>query len=121
MPKVWGKSLSFHAQVAVELDKYLRGDRYDPIAVLFAVRIKVEELAYNSLLSIDKEEFVNTHKTRSKLEFCEEKGVSIPETSYLLGLIYNDDLHWRNNRDYITPLVSKLENMTVKKMISELK
>lgn len=121
MPKIWGKSLSFHAQVALELDKYLRGNSYDPIAVLFAVRIKVEELAYNSLLGIDKEEFVNTHKTRSKLEFCEEKGVPIPETSYLLGLIYNDDLHWRNNRDYITPLVSKLENMTVKKMISELK
>ena len=121
MPKVWGKSLSFHTQVALELDKYLRGNSYDPIAVLFAVRIKVEELAYNSLLDIDKEGFVNTHKTRSKLEFCEEKGVPIPETNYLLGLIYNDDLHWRNNRDYITPLVSKLENMTVKKMISELK
>ncbi|EHU9455701.1 hypothetical protein L3I75_004623 [Vibrio vulnificus] len=121
MPKVWGKSLSFHAQVALELDKYLRGSSYDPIAVLFAVRVKVEKLAYNSLLDIDKEKFLDTHKTRSKLEFCEEKGVPIPEISYLLGLIYNDDLHWRNNRDYITPLVSKLENMTVKKMISELK
>jgi hypothetical protein len=121
MPKAWGKSLSFHAQVALELDKYLKGNSYDPIAVLFAVRIKVEELAYKSLLDIDKEKFVNTHKTRSKLEFCEEKGVPIPEINYLLGLIYNDDLHWRNNRDYITPLVSKLENMTVKKMIVELK
>lgn len=121
MPKAWGKSLSFHAQVALELDKYVKGNSYDPIAVLFAVRIKVEELAYKSLLNIDKEEFVNTHKTRSKLEFCEAKGLPIPEINYLLGLIYNDDLHWRNNRDYITPLVSKLENMTVKKMIIELK
>jgi len=120
MPKIWGKSLSFHAQVFIELNNYLKDERYDPIAVLFAIRIKIEKLAYISLPDDYKDKFIITHKTRSKLEFCEEKGILIPETNYLLGLIYNDDLHWRNNRDYITPLVSKLENMTVKKMISEL-
>jgi hypothetical protein len=67
-----------------------------------------------------KIEFLETHKTKSKLEYCEEKGIKIPETHYLLGLIYNDDLHWREHRDYETPLFSKLENMTIKKMIKEI-
>lgn len=121
MKKGWGESKSFYLHVYSEMDKYIAGNKYDPIAVLFAVRIKIEELAYNSLLGCDQSEFINTHKTRSKLEFCESKGIQIQETNYLLGLIYNDDLHWRSNRDYITPLVSKLENVTIKKMISELK
>ena len=57
---------------------------------------------------------------KSKLEFCEENGITISETHYLLGLIYNDDLHWHEQRDYETPLISKLENMTIKKMIQEI-
>ncbi len=120
MPKSWGKSFSFHANSEIELNNYLDGKKYDPIGVLFAIRVKVEKFAFNSLAADDRDVFLSTHKTRSKLEFCEEKGVAIPEIYFLLGLIYNDDLHWRNNRDYITPLVSKLENMTIRTMIGEL-
>lgn len=120
MPIAWGRSLSFHREVSIELIKYLQGSSYDPIAVLFAIRVRIEEFAYNSLFDCDKENFLDTHKTRNKLLFCEDRSIHIPEINYLLGLIYNDDLHWSDNRDYITPLVSKLENITVKKMISEL-
>jgi hypothetical protein len=107
MKKIWGKSHSFYQQVFQEMQNYVSNQDYDPIAVLFAVRIKIEKLAHDSLDPIDQNGFINTHKTKYKLDYCQERGVSIPETCYLLGLIYNDDLHWRDNRDYITPIISK--------------
>lgn len=121
MRKAWGKSHSFYSVVYKEVDKYLNGMAYDAIAVLFAVRIKIEELAFARLPSQPQEnEFLDgQHGTSNKLDYCESIGVSIPETHYLLGLIYNDNLHWNAHRDYETPLISKLENFTIKKMIWE--
>ena len=104
-----------------EVDKYLDSNDYDSIAVLLGIRIEIEKLAYEKLPTQSlKDTFITTHKTKSKLEFCEENGITISETHYLLGLIYNDDLHWHEHRDYETPLISKLENMTIKKMIQEI-
>jgi len=119
--KAWGKSYGFYNLITDEVEKYLKSNDYDPLAVLLGVRVQIEKLAYNRLVSQQvKDTFLTTHKTRLKLEFCEEKGIPIPETHYLLGLIYNDDLHWKQHRDYETPLISKLENMTIKKMIQEI-
>lgn len=88
---------------------------------MFGVRIEIEKLAYEKLSTqLLKDKFIATHKTKSKLEFCEENGITISEIHYLLGLIYNDDLHWHEQRDYETPLISKLDNMTIKKMIQEI-
>ena len=119
--KAWGKSHSFYTVVKNEVDKYLASNDYDSIAVLLGIRIEIEKLAYEKLPTQSlKDTFITTHKTKSKLEFCEENGITISETHYLLGLIYNDDLHWHEHRDYETPLISKLENMTIKKMIQEI-
>jgi hypothetical protein len=118
----WGKSHSFYQEVFKEKENYIRCQKFDPIAVLFAVRIKIEQLAYERLDSQeDKSGFIEAHTTKKKLIYCEEHGVTIPETHYLLGLIYNNNLHWKENTDLITPLMSKLENMTIRKMISEIK
>lgn len=121
MRKVWGRSHSFYNVIYREVNSYLNGTAFDPIAILFAVRIKIEELAYGRLVSdIQREEFLDgQHGTSNKLGYCESVGISIPETYYLLGLIYNDNLHWNDKRDYETPLLAKLENFTIKKMISE--
>lgn len=119
--KVWGKSHSFYTMVKNEVNKYLSSHDYDSIAVLLGVRIEIEKLAYEKLSTqLLKDKFIATHKTKSKLEFCEENGITISEIHYLLGLIYNDDLHWHEQRDYETPLISKLDNMTIKKMIQEI-
>jgi hypothetical protein len=119
--KAWGKSHSFYAVVKNEVDKYLASNDYDSIAVLLGIRIEIEKLAYEKLQTQSlKNTFIATHKTKSKLEFCEENGITISETHYLLGLIYNDDLHWHEHRDYETPLISKLDNMTIKKMVQEI-
>lgn len=116
----WGKSHDFYTYVKHEAVKYLQSHNYDAIAVLIALRIHIEELAYNKLASdAAKQGFIDTHKTANKLDYCEEHGVGIPEIHYLLGLIYNDDLHWREGRDYDTPLRAKLENLTIRNMIRE--
>jgi hypothetical protein len=46
--------------------------------------------------------------------------VSPPESYYLLGIIYNEGMHWRDNKDNISPIASKLENLVIKNMIKEI-
>ena len=122
--KVWGKSHNFYNEVYKEVDKYLKDEDYDAIAVLFGVRIKIEEKIFSKLTEENHKKVFLDEKnngTKHKLEYCtNELGIAIPETFFLLGLIYNDNLHWHQHRDYETPLISKLENMTIKKMIQEI-
>lgn len=100
------------------INKYLKGLKYDPLKICLAVRIKIEELAYTKLEDEDsKSQFIDKHTTKNKLEFVGDKGIDYPETWSLLGVIHNDYLHWRDNRDYETPLISKLSNIIVKHMI----
>lgn len=47
-------------------------------------------------------------------------GINVPELYYLLGIIYNDGLHWHDDQDKTTPLMSKLQNLVIKQMISEI-
>jgi hypothetical protein len=58
--------------------------------------------------------------TRKKLVYAESVGVTVPEYYYLLGVIYNDGMHWRENRDNISPIAAKLENLTIRHMIRQL-
>ena len=117
----WNDSYSFYESACKQLNKYLCDQEYDPIGVLLAVRILIEFSAYNSLDDLQKVQFIKTHKTKNKLNYCvEECGSNIQEVHYLLGIIYNDNLHWHEQRDYETPLYSKLSNPTIKRMISDL-
>ena len=58
--------------------------------------------------------------TRNKLEKAEEMGFVSPESHYLLGIIYNEGMHWKDNIDNISPIASKLENLTIKKLIRDI-
>lgn len=115
----WGDSSIFEQYVFSEFDKYINDEpAYDPFAVCCALRKKIEKYAYDKLVDEGfKAEFLTTHKTPNKLKFSESKGVTIPETFYLLGIIYNDGMHWKNNEAAIS---GKLENMILKKMIREI-
>lgn len=118
----WGNSSSFYNHINTEVQNYLSDQQlqFDCIAVMLALRIKIEQLAYDRLPTQElKNEFLTTHKTKNKLEFCEASGVSIPDTHYLLGIIYNDSLHWQPWKDLETPLISKLKNATIRQLILE--
>lgn len=115
----WGDSSVFDKYVFSEFEKYIANDSvYDPFAVCCALRKKIEKFAYDRLNGADsKEKFLTTHKTPNKLKFAESKGVAVPESFYLLGIIYNDGMHWKNNEAAIS---GKLENMIIKKMITDI-
>lgn len=117
----WRQSVVFHEYANGELTRYLTNKNYDSLAVCFAVRINVERLGYGLLISQEeKDKFLDTHGTNNKMDIVAKTGVDIPESYFLLGLIYNTNLHWTSGRDYVSPLVTKLNHPTIKKLISGL-
>jgi hypothetical protein len=120
IPELWGEGNYFVQHLYNEVTNYLANQPYDPFAVCGGVRVKIEEIAYNRLQSpVAQNAFLTTHKTRSKLEKAEEMGIVSPESHYLLGIIYNEGMHWKDNQDNVSPIASKLENLTIKKLIRD--
>jgi len=120
LPELWGEGKNFLDFLNGEVAKFMNDEQYDPFAICSALRIKIEEIAYNKLRSEEaRTSFLNTKKTRNKLEKAEEMGVVSPESHYLLGIIYNEGMHWKENHDNVSPIVSKLENIVIKNLIKD--
>ncbi len=119
--KDWGTPAAFKKKVDRQLRAYCLqpNDKFDPLAVCISVRIRIEELVYNNLNICDQSEFISTHSTIDKLLLAQNKGVFIPETYFLLGIIYNHPLH-NANEDMSRPLGMKLDNPIIRNMIYEL-
>lgn len=117
----WGEGQNFDAFVNEEYRKYVNSeDDFDPLAVCCAVRKLIEKHAYRQLPTQgDCVTFVATFKTRKKLEFAESVGASIPEYFYLLGVIYNEGMHWREGQDNLSPIAAKLENSTIRSIVCQ--
>lgn len=120
--KDWGCPAAFVKKINRELRTYLLqpGDKYDPLAVCFAVRRRVEELVYLKLQEGHRRSFLSTHGTNEKLREAQSHGVSIPETYFLLGIVYNHPLHIASDEDLSKPLSMKLDNPSIKNMIRKL-
>lgn len=120
--KVRGCPEAFVKKINRELRTYLLqpGDKYDPLAVCFAVRRRVEELVYLKLQEGHRRLFLSTHGTTEKLHEAQSHGVSIPETYFLLGIVYNHPLHIAGDEDLSKPLSMKLDNPSIKNMIRKL-
>lgn len=118
--ELWGEADNFYQFLFSEVDNYLNGRPFCPFAVCGGVRVKIEEIAYGKLQNpAAQTTFLTTKKTRPKLEKAEEMGVVSPESHYLLGIIYNEGMHWKENQDNVSPIASKLENLTIKKLIRD--
>ncbi|HHL4080504.1 hypothetical protein [Burkholderia sola] len=117
----WGKSERFHEFIFDEWKKYDGGgDQYDPFAICCYVRVKIEEISYNKITDSDSQKkFLDTNGTRKKLDFAASIGISVPEVAFLLGVIYNEGLHLKPHVDNSSPIVAKLENLVIRKMISD--
>ncbi len=118
--ELWGESDNFYQFLFTEIDNYINGRPFCPFAVCGGLRVKIEQIAFDKLHTPEaRTAFITTKKTRSKLEKAEEMGVVSPESHYLLGIIYNEGMHWKDGLDNVSPIASKLENLTIKKLIRD--
>tara|TARA_R110000868_G_scaffold198474_4_gene444890 strand:+ start:32831 stop:34576 length:1746 start_codon:yes stop_codon:yes gene_type:complete len=115
LPKAHGRNHSFYDFLREEWGKCSsEAEEYDPFAVCAHVRIEIERIAYCKLSGEEeRDEFINTHGTANKLRFCEAAGVQVPESCYLLGVIYNDALHQRGAIDQSSSIALKLKNIAL--------
>lgn len=114
----WFKDDNLKRYILGELNKYLSDTiDYDPYSVCLAIRIRVEKLAYEKLKSQTiRDEFLNMKKTKDKLLFVENQGISIPDSFYVMGSIYNDAEHLNDpNKD--KNCIYKLYHRVIKKLI----
>lgn len=113
----------FKKSVFKYFDNYVSGKRnYDPISVCIAARILVEQDIYTQLPAGLQTDFLETHTTVAKLDFARENtDILIPEIYYFLGTLYNELLHIRKNNDNSSPIYLKLNNITIREMIKQLK
>ncbi len=122
----WGKPETFKKMLVSELNKYLSfNQNYDPYAVAVALRLRVEKLMYSSLSNKElQNDFIDTHKTNNKLEFCERNGIIVPDAFFIVNSIHNSADHLKQNP--ITgvfeekQMVYKLNNNVVHHIVAEI-
>lgn len=117
----WGCNGRFQTFLNEELVKYESSKPYDPLAICAMTRRAVEALAYWQIAHVsDAMSFFDVFKTTPKLEWASSRGANIPEAHYLLRVIFDDGLHWNPSRDNTIPIVAKLGNPIIKKLIVEI-
>ena len=123
LKETWGKSHNFYAYVFKEFVKYRSGEgEADFVAACVAARIAIEKHAFDQLQASGQSRFTDyfIKGTSEKLDFVEQLGGTVPESHRLLGLLYNDILHHKENFDYISAIVSKMKNPAIRGMMSEI-
>ena len=123
LKETWGKSRRFYSYVFEEFGKYRSGGgEADFVAACVAARIAIEKHAFDQLQAADKIRFTDEFDkgTSDKLDFVEQLGGNVPESHRLLGLLYNDILHHKDNFDYISAIVSKMKNPAIRGMMNEI-
>jgi len=124
LKETWGEGVNFNSYINEEVVKYISDeDEFDPFAVCCGVRKRIEKNIYDKIDNPEyKRVFLDEKSsgTNDKLEYAESIGVPVNESYYFLGIIYNESLHWKSDRDTnsnISPAMGKLRNMTIKKLI----
>ena len=118
LAETWGEGTIFLEHLITEINKYLREDNdYDPYSVCIALRLRIEKSVYEQLPTDEsKTNFLNTHKTKAKLEFAESIIGELPDIYFILGIIYNDAVHIKDE-NFVKPIVYRLKNTTIRDMI----
>jgi hypothetical protein len=116
----WGKAGKFQEYIKSEYQNYINDKNYDPLAICAITRRSVEELAYKKISTMtNANEFFEKHTTVKKLKWIISNNAEVPESHFLLRIIFDDGLHWRPSKDNTIPIVAKLSNPVIKKMIKE--
>lgn len=117
----WNEIEKYKEYCNANVENYLGGKEFCPLAVCVMLREWVERYCYEKLREDYRDQFLAEHGTQKKLNYAEEKGVEYPEVFSLLGLIYNDPLHATDKKDLRQTLYSRLHNNTIRAMIGEVK
>lgn len=116
----WGKIGNFQSFIHDEYQKFCTDQPYDPLAICAITRRRIEEKAFTQISkTLDASKFFTTHMTAPKLDFATQQGAVVPESHYLLRVIFDDGLHWNEGRDNMIPIVAKLSHPIIKSMIME--
>jgi CheY-specific phosphatase CheX len=123
LKKNWGCSKTFKTYCRGQIDQYLSDSagEVDYLAVCLGLRVHIEKCAYDQLGENEQKQFTTeTRRTIDKLDFAEVNGAKVPELHYLLAGLYNSALHANTEEwDFLTPVVSKLQNSCIREMIRE--
>ena len=121
LPRSWGDSEKFAAYTKGEWEKYQRRSPvYDPFAVCCHVRVLIERRIYEQIVDpVMAAIFVDTNGTTKKLQYASEIGIEVSEVCFLLGVVYNESLHFRGGIDNVPSIVSRLENVVIRQMLEE--
>lgn len=105
-------------------ERYLKEKAYDPTMVVAGIRVRIEELVFQKLDPKYRDEFIQQHKVKNKLEFAENHGIEVPELFYLLQPLYNDGMHLNGDENNICRKIKscylKTNNFHIKRMIEKL-
>lgn len=121
LPETWGEGTKFYDFIIGEVNKYLEDTTdYDPYAVCTALRIRIEKLVYDKLPENEcKAKFIEIHTTKKKLEYAEDILGELPDVYYMLGIIYNDAEHLKDE-NVDKPIIYRLNNTIIKNMIKNI-
>jgi hypothetical protein len=121
----WGKTQKLHEELIKEVNAYLSENaNYDPYAVAFALRLRVEKCIYDRLPDDKKHQFLSEKTTKSKFEFAERVNVEVPEAYYIVNAIHNEADHLKINEtsnEYMEKsVVYKLQNNVIREIIKQI-
>lgn len=114
----WTDIIAFKRYCSKQFDKYVKLDKFCPLALCVILREWIESYCYNNLPEDKREIYLSKHGTKNKLKFADENETNYPEIFDLLGLIYNDSLHAPDKKDLPQILYSRFQNNTIRTMIS---
>lgn len=120
----WDDSDIFRKYLYEQAESYIRDEDYNALAVIIALRQKIEEKIVSALTSEQVEKFYNEYGSKNKLHYAESCGIDLPEPYYLLQPLYNDPLHLYGNdkekKNKIESTYLKLSSQVIKMMIFEI-
>lgn len=125
LPETWGDGGdTFVGYITSEAAKYCADTlSFDPLAVCCALRVRIEKNVFELISDTAVQRHfldVENSGTMGKLIYASEKGIDVPEIYFLLGIVYNEALHWQDSRDEnanISPALGKLQNLTIKQLV----
>ncbi len=112
-------NLEFKQFLYKELKRYIKGEKFEPLKIILGTRILIEEYLYSCMEDeFEKNEFISTHKTAKKVEFCEHNNINFDEDIRFLQPIINEGLHLKN-KNGLENIYSKLAFMLNNKVIPQ--